>query len=516
MMLTAPCVMVCVRMLQSFLLASSLAFLRRGQAPWSALVHRDVVHNTTALFVGNQLHLLASPAGLGDHTTQRRSWSEDLIETCTGIPCFLLAIFVLWLNEGHAVRMAQLFSLAQRRLTVVSEGCTGPANLREMVFTTGETTTSETLSLPQWGGIEAPPGSAKLRARMFMHQWVQDTQSNGNTTQHSYAKRWRDEPVDSSRFYAPGGHANPAAPQPFLALQLATTRLGDFHLSNRMLGKLQKWQPRNISPEELQQLPVLAKYAAPVTSTHEGTPAVFFGLHGKPAAPEVGDLLVVFEYVPCGMTTILGVQVDSGVATAPWTMVPLEFVKHHAFVPSMKRASTWTTNLGDAQHETLLGEDEEDEYCEDDHSVSTCLANGISGMMGTANPFKWADSFMAAVAPDRVLVVLEREASQEEALASEHEFALLVVRVLRCVGFLLMYLAAEATMSPLARALSCCWLAGSLLVSVSHCFNCLAACSCGSITVGSAYVCYRPQYCVVLFLWSLAIWAVWERFFRSF
>jgi hypothetical protein len=382
-------------------------------------------------------------------------------------------------------------------------------NLRELITATGSTKTEDSLSLSTWAGLQAPQGSAKLRASVWMYQWKEKKESKDKETVYKYSKDWVDHQINSNQFNQSAGHDNPTAPQPFLSLELASVSLGDFTMSKRMLGKLQQWKPCDVSDklDAFQSISALSSYKRGTTTTHEGKEALFLAKSGSVGAPEVGDLMVIFEYVACGPTTILGVQVPcEPPRPAPWTLVPLQFVEHHSYKPMLTRAATATTNLGDGKHQTLLGENESDEYLEEGLNPMSRLKRGIEHFMeGFPNPFAMADKFVSAVSPDNILIVVEAEVSPQEAISRERRFESKMAACLRLFGFILMYISLEAFFSPLKRLFSYLWIIGSILNAGIGLISCTCALTCSCCTVASAYVAYRPLYAGCLMMMAAAI-----------
>eukprot|EP00931_Biecheleriopsis_adriatica_P065254 TRINITY_DN39841_c0_g1_i1.p1 TRINITY_DN39841_c0_g1~~TRINITY_DN39841_c0_g1_i1.p1 ORF type:complete len:539 (-),score=95.32 TRINITY_DN39841_c0_g1_i1:65-1681(-) len=512
-----PTAFVVARIFQVMFAATTMVFVWHGETPWSQesqseLQAQDIVaaSGPRAELRGTGSHhskplALDIPAGEDSHT-ESKSWTETFAECVAGFLCFWMSVGILWLNEGHAVRMDQLVTLARRRLRASPAAPASDENLRELIFATGISETKDTISLGAWAGLKAPPGSAKLRAKVMMYQWVEKKESKDNETKYTYSKTWVDEQVNSGSFRHSEGHQNPNAPQPFLSLELASTNVGDFTMSKRMLGRLQQWKACDVSGEldAFQSISALSGYQRGSCTTHDDKQAVFFGLQGSggQSAPEVGDLLVFFEYVSCGETTLLGVQIPCQPPNpGPWTLVPLQFTEHHSYMPTLKRASTATTNLGDAKHETLLGESETDEYIEEDLDPLNRLKRGVEHFIdGFPNPFAMAEKFMEAVSPDGLLVVVEEKVSAEEAVSRQIRFEAKLTSVVRLFGFVLMYVSLEAFFSPLKRLFSYLWIVGSILNAGIGLVSCACACSCSCCTIASAYVAYRPLYAGCLFL----------------
>lgn len=506
------------RVLAAGLAALTLAFALHGEAPWAPLAGPSAASAelpgprgegasapAPARAGGEAVAAPAAPLRLDvpvNTVTKDKSWGETLAECLAGWTCFFMSICILWLNEGHAVRMDQLFTFAARRLRAVPASPALAENVRELVFVTGEARTGDTLQLNDWALLEAPQGSAKLRAKVWMYQWVEEEKSEKDKTTYTYKQDWVHHYVDSGKFHLSDGHYNPPPPQPFSSLQLAATSLGDFALSKLMLGRLQKWQPCSVEGklQDFQQIPSLKSYSLGEVAMHEGKKAVFFGTMGRPQCPGAGDLMVHFEYVPCGPTSVLGVQVACQPPNAgAWTLTPMQFVQRQSYTPSFARAATATTNLGDEKHQTLLGERELDEYVEEAHDPMKHLTRGCKASMeGFPSPAAMAEKFMKAACPDQILGVMEKAATATEILSEERAFEKTLTATVRLFGVLLMWVASEAIFSPLNRSLSWIWIVGSILAVGIHIFTCMCTVTCSCCTVGVAHLAYRPLYALGL------------------
>eukprot|EP00444_Apocalathium_aciculiferum_P056886 CAMPEP_0183589370 /NCGR_PEP_ID=MMETSP0371-20130417/162592_1 /TAXON_ID=268820 /ORGANISM="Peridinium aciculiferum, Strain PAER-2" /LENGTH=534 /DNA_ID=CAMNT_0025800687 /DNA_START=8 /DNA_END=1612 /DNA_ORIENTATION=+ len=507
------------RVFQLCLAAVSLAFVRHGEIPWPQLPDtsaspapqtsylRSVSDPLSAPQTAPEelaANLPHSPAIGGDTHEHSKSWQSTLTELVAGVLLFFMSMGVLWLNEGHAVRMDVLFSLAKRKLKMSAAAPADPENLRELVFVTGTTQTEDSLKLSAWANLQAPSGSAKLRASTQMYLWVEKEESKDNSTTYTYSQQWVDEYQDSNNFTHTMGHENPPAPVPFVALELAATTLGDFTMSQRMMGKLQAWKPCDVKGklEDFQQISSLSAYQQGEITTFNDKESVFFraSFGGTPVSPSLGDLLTHFEYVPCGPTSVMGVQVEQAEnRPTPWSLVPLEYNEHHSYTPMLTRANTGNTNLGDQMHQTLLGEAEKDEYFEDTHSPQERLKRGVAHFLeGFPNPFAMADAFMAAACPDHVLIVAEEKTTPESLMSAARKFERTLTMVMRLFGFMLMYAGIELFFSPLRKLLSYLWIFGTILKFGIDLFACACAVSCSSCTIAGAYAAYRPLYSLLI------------------
>lgn len=136
-----------------------------------------------------------------------------------------------------------------------------------------------------------------------MRQWLERCDAQ----QCHYALGWADQPVDSSRFRDPAGHANAAAwPLRSARFVAGELRLGAFVVDPALLPRDAPGTPW---PVTLAQLPpnLVASFRS------EGGEL----LTGDPARPAVGDLRVRFAVVAGGPLALSGVQRGGRLVAGP-------------------------------------------------------------------------------------------------------------------------------------------------------------------------------------------------------
>ena len=93
-----------------------------------------------------------------------RRKDNPLVDMAAGTLGAAISFVLLWMNEGHAVRMDQLLQFATRRVRSIQASPASVENRRHFVFLNGEARTADRLMLPEWGSLSAPPNAFKLRA----------------------------------------------------------------------------------------------------------------------------------------------------------------------------------------------------------------------------------------------------------------------------------------------------------------------------------------------------------------
>jgi hypothetical protein len=202
------------------------------------------------------------------------SWFQRLKNAIGGIIfgmiLFVVAFPVLWWNEGRAVKTAK--SLKEGAAAVVSVGydTVESGNDGKLVHVTGFATTTETITDPQFHISET---AIQLRRNVEMYQWVErestttEKQTGGSeksVTTYSYERQWKDSLIDSARFKKPQGHTNPGS-MPFTSDRWSArdVTLGAFKLNTNQISRIGNSSKISVGPEHYAALsPELQKRVA--------------------------------------------------------------------------------------------------------------------------------------------------------------------------------------------------------------------------------------------------------------
>ncbi|NXW71515.1 TMM43 protein, partial [Hirundo rustica] len=216
--------------------------------------------------------------------------SETSAGMLIGLVTFLLAFYLLFTNEGRALRTAR--SLDEGLSLVVpldSIHSISQQNEGRLVHLTGALSTSKPLFDPSYGlSIRA----VKLKRNVEMYQWVEyedskEYEENGEIkkeTTYSYNTEWKSEVVNSRNFDREIGHKNPSAMavESFTAVS-PNVQIGSFVLSKGLVDKIDDFKQLSLSHLEDPHADV----------TRRGD---YFYHSDNPGRPEVGDLRVSFFY----------------------------------------------------------------------------------------------------------------------------------------------------------------------------------------------------------------------------
>jgi len=235
-------------------------------------------------------------------TTRDRSVSEELSDSFVGAVLgwflFFVGFPIVYFNEQRQVKMWGVFShAADICVTDVAPSTVEDSNEACLVHVKG-TSTGELLEDAQFG--MQMKDSAKLRREVEMYQWVETsaTRNEGQkqVTETKYAQQWRSELVDSSKFKQQQKKNPPSFPIAPV-LRTAKVKLGAFDLPGSLVERMSNWT-------KCTQCAKKEVTVAGLRFELDGDSLV----SGNPDKPQIGDLRVRFQYVPCGDCTVMAVQ----------------------------------------------------------------------------------------------------------------------------------------------------------------------------------------------------------------
>jgi hypothetical protein len=259
------------------------------------------------------------------------SWFERITAAIkgvlVGIVLFLVSFPLLWWNEGRAVDTAKGISQFGANVAPVPADTVDPKNDKKAVHLTGEATTKETLTDPQFKVSEP---AIKLRRNVEMYQWKQSEDSKSSTkvggskqttTTYKYDKTWSDKLIKSSEFKDPKAkeeNKNPEAMRFSAAVEKAeVVKLGAFRLPEGLVSAWNDFAKVPFRPEQAAKLPEDLASQATTSDDVLYLPNAATGKKPDPAKPEVGDLRITFQVVKPGMVSIVAKQV--GDTFESWT-----------------------------------------------------------------------------------------------------------------------------------------------------------------------------------------------------
>lgn len=231
-------------------------------------------------------------------TVTHTSWFSRIKSALAGLIigpiCIILAVWLLWYNEGRAVERAQDLKLGAKLVQEIPADTYDAQNDSKLVHISAPIVGGELRDASFWVALSG----ALLERRVEMYQWSEKESSQtkedfgGSTTTtktYSYEKVWSERLIDASRFAEQGKYTNPTDMR-YSAQSFQDTgfMLGAFRLSQDLLSSLPTGKTLNLGSQTL---------TLGTGMTLQGD-TIFIG--NNPATPEIGDMKITYRALQNG------------------------------------------------------------------------------------------------------------------------------------------------------------------------------------------------------------------------
>ena len=242
-----------------------------------------------------------------------RNWfsriGNAIVGSIIGFLMFLVAIPLLFWNEGRAVTTYRSLTEAAGIVVSVSADAIDPANEGKLVHINADAAATGPAQ-DQDLGISLDV--LRLNREVEMYQWVEHKESKTEkklgggeetVTTYRYEKEWSDDAVDSSDFKHPEGHGNPRE-WPFESEEFSAPgiHVGAFTLETVLVDQLDHYEDIDVTVDQLPES------LRPPFKDAKG--ALYLG--GDVDNVKVGDVCIRLAAVKPGAVSIIARQVGSG------------------------------------------------------------------------------------------------------------------------------------------------------------------------------------------------------------
>lgn len=248
------------------------------------------------------------------------SWGKRLSGAIKGILVggflVIVGIVLLFWNEGRTVKRTKTLKEGAGAVVSLEGPSPDPVHESHLVHFTGEASTGETLTDPEFG---RQVRALKLMRDVEMYQWVEEVKSEEKkkvgggtetTKTYTYDTGWSSDWVDSDEFRHPEGHFNPSFEFDDRQWVAGTIEVGEFTLSEPFTSQLNRSERIELTGEDLATVsPDLADRLL----IQDGS----FYLGESPERPQVGDLRIHFRVVRPAVVTLVGQQQGNRVVPYP-------------------------------------------------------------------------------------------------------------------------------------------------------------------------------------------------------
>lgn len=225
-----------------------------------------------------------------------------------GLILIPVSIYLLFWNEGRAVKTAQSLKEGAASVVSVSADTVQEANQGKLIHLSGDVTTADTVADPQF---KVSQNAIRLTRKVEMFQWKEKKDRKtrkklgGGTkseTTYTYSMDWADKLVKSSDFKRPEGHQNPdSMVAKSTTIVAGNVMLGAFRIPAKIISRMAGDVPLAIAAAEAEELPEKLKGKAKNTGE-----AFYFG--ADPENPALGDQRVTFTVLKPAAFSILARQ----------------------------------------------------------------------------------------------------------------------------------------------------------------------------------------------------------------
>lgn len=216
----------------------------------------------------------------------------------------VVAVGLLWWNEGRAVEAVVGLNAAAAEVVEAQDSAVSPANDGKLIHVIGAASAGAPIQDSDDGFGFA--GEVAVAREAQMYQWQQKEQSSSHdnvggsqttTTTYTYEKGWSDNAIDSAEFKHPEDHGNPGMPFRSTRFIASDAKLGAYTLDADTLAGV-----------DFSQAPTLS---APEGWTRGGD----YFYKGDAGAPKIGDMRVRYTGLRAGATlSVLAAQSHGGFA----------------------------------------------------------------------------------------------------------------------------------------------------------------------------------------------------------
>ena len=260
--------------------------------------------------------------------TSRTSWFSRIKQSFGGILfgfiIFILSFVLIWYNEGRAVKTAKGLKEGEAVVVSVPSDTILASNNDKLIHFSGKAVATDSIQDPLLG---IKIWGLKLQRRVEIYQWREKSQTETDnkvggaqetTTTYTYEKVWSSALINSSNFKE-AGHENPQVKLVDDYAQQASISIGAFPLSQDLVSKIgsyEKLSPLNLNDSLLAELKYKINsgrndpYSFSSIRHSETENQLYFGKSSM-SAPEIGDVRILYRYIPSGEYSIIAQQVQS-------------------------------------------------------------------------------------------------------------------------------------------------------------------------------------------------------------
>lgn len=231
-----------------------------------------------------------------------------------GLAILLLSGWLLFWNEGKAVRVTQGLNEISKKIEEISPNSIDPKYDKQPIYLSGDLTATQPITDNKF---DIETNDLKLKRQVETYQWQENIESkekkmsDGSTKKIdvvTYEKIWSEELIDSTSFEQPEEHKNPTE-IPLKKFETTATeiKLGMHTLSQGLIQQLSTYTPLQIEDDNS----AIASVAASLQKTHTVADNVvtFSNISTENNNSQIGSIRITFTKVSPHKVSIIAQQI---------------------------------------------------------------------------------------------------------------------------------------------------------------------------------------------------------------
>ena len=416
-----------------------------------------------------------------ERVVETQSWAQRLGSSfkgvLAGLALFIAGFPILFYNEGRAVDTAKRLKEGAGAVVDVSAEKVDAENEGKLVHVSGKADTKDVLSDEAFG-VSAT--ALRLMRTVEIYQTVEHAETKREKrgdktiekTTYTYSNEWCDKPVDSSQYHdASKRAANPPAAMPFSNADrfAANVTLGAFTLSEAHVKRMGEKKPF--------AFPVDFKPPASVPGAQYQNGIIYVPYNAAPAAAPV----------PAPASTASGVspllaaaQAATNVATAVANAAATALVGGHSVAMAPVPGDVRVTFKVVLPHDVTVVERQDG---------------------NTLSPWAASDG-------ETLSFVRDGRVPAAKIFADAQSMNSKLTWLLRLVGLLVMYFGLKAVLGPIDTLVDVIPILNGIVAAGTSLVAGLVSGACALITIGIAWIYYRPLIGIPLVVGGVALFVM--------
>ncbi len=224
------------------------------------------------------------------------------VKSVFGLLLCFIALYVLFWNEGRAVKTAKSLKEGRGIIVPVSAESVDPASNGSLVHMAGRVYSPlEAVHDPEL--MLSFTNVIRLKRETEMYQWRRSGTTRDNDTAYSYKKVWKNKQINSDKF--PDEYANPLFFVNNKTISADVIKIGSFKIGYDLSQKIKTDTAIHLNETHFNQLPGVLKEKAVL---HKGGLYIAYEETPFPASPQIGDMRIWYSVARPAVMSVIAEQ----------------------------------------------------------------------------------------------------------------------------------------------------------------------------------------------------------------